>query len=287
MRIFFQFNSTSSGQGVPEAIRLVKKYNGVLEGKFYKVEFKSPDDQNLMKFHELVGNLKGSLITMDDNEPIKASKFFNTFNCRDKLFCKGICTHARIGYIQLKQFNTRYRDKIENNILKTSETYILSSLSDFLEEKVEDEYKLDKKLALNYFLEKTEFEKKYCSIYDSGKIEAEIQKLPDEIKIVSPEELYEDRGYLEEHIVVINPENALLVNTEIDNDLSIKDILKISDALSIINFSNEHFLKLKDTDIRVYHNYDSPRYVLLKATEKNLEIEADTPGIVTRKEDLF
>lgn len=148
MRIFFQFNSTSSGQGVPEAIRLAKKYNGVLEGKFYKVEFKSPDDQNLMKFHELVGNLKGSLITMDDNEPIKASKFFNTFNCRDKLFCKGICTHARIGYYPLKEFNTRYIDKIENNILITNETYMLSSLSNFLEEKEENLFKLDKDLVL-------------------------------------------------------------------------------------------------------------------------------------------
>ncbi|KKL80948.1 hypothetical protein LCGC14_1999680, partial [marine sediment metagenome] len=36
-----------------------------------------------------------------------------------------------------------------------------------------------------------------------------------------------------------------------------------------------------------YNNYYSQRYVLLKATEKNLEIEDNTPGIVTRKEDLF
>ena len=53
MRIFFQFKSTSSGQGVSEAIRLAKKYNGVLAGKFYKIEFKSPDDKNLMKFPKL------------------------------------------------------------------------------------------------------------------------------------------------------------------------------------------------------------------------------------------
>ena len=59
------------------------------------------------------------------------------------------------------------------------------------------------------------------------------------------------------------------------------------DALSIINFSDRHFLKLKDSNIHVYHHYDASKYVFLKATEKNLEIEADTPGIITRKEDLF
>lgn len=210
MRVFFQFNTKSSGQGIPEAIALAKKHNGVLEGRFYKIEFTSPEDKNLSKLYELVGGLKGSVISMDDNEPIKASKFFYTFNCTDKLFCKGICTHARIGHYSLKEFNTRYRDKIEDDILTTSETYMLSNLSNFLEEKDENLYKLDKDLVLKYFLETAEFEKKYCPIFDQGKAEPEIQKLPDKIKIVSIEEYYKDKRYLEEPVVVINPENSLL-----------------------------------------------------------------------------
>ena len=217
----------------------------------------------------------------------------NTFNCKYKLFCKGICTHVRIGYSTVKEFSSRYIDKIEKKTLTTSETHLLSGLSNFLEEKSENLFKLEKDLILNYFLETAEFERKYCSLFNQSKVEKEIQKLPDEIKIVSRDEIYKDSMYLgalsskPSDVEFSNPEKALLINIEVDNDIPIEDVLRISDALSIINFSMDLSLKVKDSNIRIYNNYYSQRYVLLKATEKNLEIEDNTPGIVTRKEDLF
>lgn len=39
MRIEFKFNSKSSGQNVPEAIRLAEKCGGVIENKYYKINF--------------------------------------------------------------------------------------------------------------------------------------------------------------------------------------------------------------------------------------------------------
>ena len=44
MKIEFKFNSRSSGQNVPEAIRLAEKRGGYKEDKFYKVYFDSPED---------------------------------------------------------------------------------------------------------------------------------------------------------------------------------------------------------------------------------------------------
>ena len=76
MKIKFQFNARSSGQGVPEALTMAKKCGGVLENKFYVIEFNDPHDKNLGRLFNLVGNLKGSVILIDDGEPVNAVKFF-------------------------------------------------------------------------------------------------------------------------------------------------------------------------------------------------------------------
>ena len=51
MKIEFKFNSRSSGQNVPEAISLAQKCEGVIENKFYKIEFDNPKDKNLEKLN--------------------------------------------------------------------------------------------------------------------------------------------------------------------------------------------------------------------------------------------
>lgn len=65
MKIKFQFNARSSGQGVPEALTLAKKCDGVLDNKFYAIEFNDPRDTNLGRLFNLVGNLKGSVILIE------------------------------------------------------------------------------------------------------------------------------------------------------------------------------------------------------------------------------
>ena len=100
MKIKFQFNSRSSGQGVPEALTLAKKCGGVLDNKFYAIEFDDPRDKNLGRLFNLVGNLKGSVILVDDGEPVNAVKFFYAVNCQDKLLCKGECKHLQLEYLK-------------------------------------------------------------------------------------------------------------------------------------------------------------------------------------------
>lgn len=76
MKIIFQFNSKSSGQGIHDAVSIAQKCNGNLDGKLYKVRFDTPEDINLNKLIEFVGHLKGSLIFIDNEEGVKRIFFF-------------------------------------------------------------------------------------------------------------------------------------------------------------------------------------------------------------------
>lgn len=95
MIIEFRFNSKSSGQNVPEAIRIADRCRGFIEDKFYKIKFDDPENKDLKKLFELVGNLKGTAIVIDKEEPVIAHKFFNVVNCPEKL------NHVPLGVVKI------------------------------------------------------------------------------------------------------------------------------------------------------------------------------------------
>jgi len=242
LKITFRFNSKSSGQGVHEAVSIAQKCNGILDGKFLKIEFDSPEDKSLAKLLELVGHLKGSLIFIDNELSVIASKFMKNFNCPDKLFCKGICNHTHLGYYPLKEFKTYYGRSIKNNVLTTFDSHLLSSISNFLEEIEENRFKLNKELLYQYFIESTEFERKYCSKYNEEKTKMEIDKLPNEICFITPEE-YEEEEKETNKIL-----RGILTNCVIDSKLSIEDILNCSNAISLLSFPSQGNM-IQDTDV--------------------------------------
>lgn len=182
--IVFQFNAKSSGQNVPEAKSIAKKCEGIIENNFYKIEFETPEDANLEKLINLVGGLKGSRILINKGEGVSSRNFLNTIHCQDKLFCKGICTHVKIGKTTIDEFILRYERNIENGELITTEIDLLKELSDFLEETSEDRFKLSNILFSEHFQKQTDIEKRLCQRYDEKKIRTTIEKFPNKIKFI-------------------------------------------------------------------------------------------------------
>lgn len=121
MNIIFQFNSRSSGQNVPAAKAIAERCGGAIEDRFYKIQFSSPEDEDLNKLNDLVGSLKGSQISIDKGEPVDARTFFYAANCDQKLLCKGVCSHVRFGYYPLGQFFAQAGEFIEEGTLSVYE----------------------------------------------------------------------------------------------------------------------------------------------------------------------
>lgn len=286
IKIQFQFNSRSSGQGVPEAIQLAKKCSGFLEGNFYKINFDSPTDNNLSKILQLVGRLKGSIITINNGEPVNATKFINTFQCQQRLLCKGVCSHVMFGYYDLREFNISNSRDIEDKVLTINDNYMVERLSDFLEDIGDNRFKVDKDLLAMYFFDMTEFEGNYCSKYNKDEINKELQKFPNEIKLETHEERYDD-GFEDQLTVEISPENALVFNSEIDNQLPILEILKVCEAISLVHYSRQTYLTIHNSNIQIYHYPNSKKYVLLRTIKKSLEMDNETTGLVSKKNNLF
>lgn len=150
-KITFQFNYKSSGQNIPMALSIAEKCGGVIEKDFYKIDFDSAEDQNLKILFNLVGNLKGSCINIDNGEPINARKFFYAVNCHNKYLCKEISNNLlssayyrdedieSVGYIEdfediedvedeiLDIFVEKYRDEIME-ILELPTGYICKKI---------------------------------------------------------------------------------------------------------------------------------------------------------------
>ena len=111
MKIRLEFNTKSSGLGIPDAIRIAKKCNGVLDGKIYKVEFTSEKNNDLRKLLDLIGNLKSSKIFLDEEE-VNPRDFKDTFDCRNFTFCKGICNHKYFEGSDIERFFTNFGSQI-------------------------------------------------------------------------------------------------------------------------------------------------------------------------------
>ncbi len=68
MKAIFRFNSKSRAKGIPEAIEITKRLNGELEKGFYKIEFDSIKDQNLLRLQQLVGHLKQTTLLVEEKK---------------------------------------------------------------------------------------------------------------------------------------------------------------------------------------------------------------------------
>ncbi|MFX1501414.1 MAG: hypothetical protein ACFFDH_10680, partial [Promethearchaeota archaeon] len=249
MNIEFRFNSRSSGQNIPEAIRIAEKCGGFIEDKFYKIKFNDPQDDNLKKLYELVGNLKGSAVILDDKEPIVARKFFNAVSCPEKLLCKGTCKHVRFGYQDILEFLELNSESIEDNVYSTYRQNLLINLTDFLEEFEENRFRFNKKAFLNYFKQETEMETKFCDKYNFNDAQKAIERLPDEIKIIPFEESYE---YLERHeeeeYDFGSMIREIMDHSEISVDLSMPEIIECSKTISFLTIAST-FIPLENSDV--------------------------------------
>ena len=65
MPVIIQFNSKSKAKNIPEAIKIAKKLKGELDGDFYRIEFDSLEDKDLVSLYKLVGGLKQSKLIAD------------------------------------------------------------------------------------------------------------------------------------------------------------------------------------------------------------------------------
>jgi len=111
-----------------------------------------------------------------------------------------------------------------------------------LEEVEPNHFKLNKQLLIKNFLESTKFERKFCSKYNDQIIKSEIEKLPNQI-FYFPLEDYEifQRKYREAYEQggqkLSDTLREILNNSEIDSNLSIDDILKCSNAISLLSYN--------------------------------------------------
>jgi len=264
MIIEFRFNSKSSGQNVPEAIRIAERCGGFIQDKFYKIKFDDPENKDLKKLFELVGNLKGTVIVMGDEEPVVAHKFFNAVNCPEKLLCKGTCRHVRLGYYDILSFLEYYSENIENNVFSTTEQVLITYLTDFLEELEENRFKLNKEVFLDYFKRETEMENKFCQKYNINKAQEAIDKLPDEIKLnpyEEPPEYIEKYG--EEELEVEDMIRTILAHCEISSKLTISEIIECSKAITYL-ITADAITPLENTDILISSFPESKQIIFAK-----------------------
>ncbi|HEC39615.1 hypothetical protein LCGC14_1280900 [marine sediment metagenome] len=286
MRIEFKFNSKSSGQNVPEAIRLAEKHGAVIENKFYKINFESQENKDLKKLFELVGNLKGSAISVNGEESVVANKFFYAVNCPEKLLCKGICKHIGIGYNNIEDFLEKNSENIENGIFSTSDENLIRFMSDYLEDLGEDKFKIDRDRFLEYFRIETEMEEKFCKKFDLTKVENEIEKLPKEIILVPYEEIEEEYVFSEVEKMI----EKILIHCEISSEMSFNDVLRCSKAVSLL-FGRLISTVIEDTDVYIFSFPSLKQIILAKLLfdEKlNEEQEEEELGyIITKVDNIF
>ena len=291
MKVEFKFNSRSSGQNVPEAIRLAEKRGGYKEDKFYKVYFDSPEDMDLDKLFKLVGGLKGTAISLDGNEPVVAHKFFYAVNCQEKLICKGICRHLGFYCYNLDTFVDEHSDSIENDVFTTSEEHLITSLTSFLEMVEENKFRLNKTLFFEFFQEETEMERRFCNKYHLKNIETAIEKLPNEIKLV-PEEV-EDYGEefeleeTEDRIEYII--SSILTESKLSSELPFKDILLCSKTVGLLQ-GGSSALTVEKTDIVVYSFPSINKVIIAKLlvfSNSPDELEEDELSYTIKKQNEF
>lgn len=89
-KITFYFNYKSSSHKIPTALSIAEKCGGIKKNDFYQIDFDSVGDQNLKILFDLVGDLKGTHITINNGKPIDAREFFYVVNCSSKQLCKEI-----------------------------------------------------------------------------------------------------------------------------------------------------------------------------------------------------
>ena len=288
MIVKFQFNSRSSGQNVPEAISLANNLNAKLENRFYVMEFDSPQDKNLQKLYQLVGGLKGSIITLDDGEPINASKFFNTVDCQEKLLCKGLCKHVRVGYYPIDQFLIAIAPSIENGVLRTSSVEMIRNLSNFLEPINENHFKFNKELFLRHTIEETILENQFCDIFELNNLKVEIEKLPDEIELTAREDMeFEEGDDLSEESLLIN----FFASCEIDGKMNLSDIITCSKAISLLT-QNGTLTRIHDSDVMIQSFPEIKQVILIKIIPQEVEMEDDKDkelevDIIKKEKEFF
>ncbi len=297
MKIKFKFNAKSSGQGVPEALTIANKCGGVLDNKFYVIEFDDPRDKKLGKLFNLVGNLKGSVILVNDGEPVNAVKFFSTVNCEDKLLCKGVCKHFKLGYYHVDQFAQIHSPNIEGEVLKTSSPALFRFLSNFLEPISDNQFKFNKQLFLDNAKVELSIENQFCEKYDFSKFTDYVNALPSVMELISTEELtdsYEENYEEDQGIAYILPE------CDIDNKLPFNSIIRCSNAISLLSRFTKPS-RLADSDITIYSFPEVKKIILVKLIVNEIEsyaeehdneeektfIITEEQGFFTVKNDLF
>lgn len=290
MKIKFQFNSRSRGQGVLEAINIAKKCGGVLDNKFYVIEFDNHRDKKLGRLYSLVGSLKGSVILVNDGEPINAVKFFSAVYCQDKLLCKGACRHFRLGFQYVDQFVQIHSPNIEDGVLKTSSPALFRFASNFLEPISDNQFKFNKQFFLDSANIDLAMEKLFCEKYDFSKFTDYVDALPSVMELVSADDLQDfDEDLFEDD------EDIALVLTEsvIDNSLPFNSILRCSSAISLLSRFPKPS-RIADSDIKIYSVPEVKKILLVKlivnenksSTEEH-DNEEEMNFLITEEQGFF
>ncbi len=127
MKIVLQFNSQSKSKNILKAIKIAKKLNGELDGKYYKLFFKSINDENLLVLSSLVEFLSGSHIFIDGEDcgrPYHLERRINSIvDCYYESICNEKCLHDDKFELKIaSEFCNKLKElnKIKDTITKFS-----------------------------------------------------------------------------------------------------------------------------------------------------------------------
>ena len=117
-KIIIQFNSQSKSKNISKAIKIAKKLNGELDGKYYKLFFNSINDENLLVLSSLVEFLSGSHIFIDGEDcgrPYHLESRINSIvDCYDDSFCNGNCSYKDKFELKIaKEFCNKFKEPIK------------------------------------------------------------------------------------------------------------------------------------------------------------------------------
>ena len=290
MNILFRFNSKSESINIPDAKVIADKCNCVIENNFYSIEFDSPEDDNLRKLAKLVGHLKGSQITIDGSDPLNVKKLFLVSDCQNKFFCKGICSHYKLGFIPLDNFNERFNEYIQEGTLFIKNRLFIEKNAQFLKPISENEYIFDKEKLLTNIQSDLTLEKDFCSKFNLDSINKMVaEDIPGKVKLLDEEEFserFEEKEVYSYKSII----RDILTTCELSSELSFEEIVKCSKIISFI-LASKSLNHIENTEIYLVSPPNLESLILIRIffpdVQEGTDEEEDTPNLVKFILDTF
>lgn len=233
MNIYFQYNSKSSGQNVPLANEIARELGFERRERYNVVEFDDPADPGLRRLYDLVGNLKGSRIFLDEDTTLSPRRLFETVACPERVTCDGLCSHVRFGKMTLTRLIDRYGRFTQEEELTIYGDDLIEALAPFLEEEGDGTLSLNKDLLLEAFKEGASSERLFCAKYDKNLLLSEVAKLPGTLHYRPVSKL--EQAFSDAHVPrEMDLLRTVVAHSSLDDELTPSERVQAVDALRLI-----------------------------------------------------